>query len=252
MSYPGGLRPSSVVTIAGGGRQGLGEHVGWELENHLRFAERCGGWLPVPGRGPVGDLADAIDPAADAYARTALEGALIDLALKQAGESLPPADGLRTVISTDDLATVAAHPGASFKVDVDPAWTDDDLAALAQIDLVVLDFKERGDATLATRLRRAFPRAIFEDPPPGAPGPVALDRPILTAGDAALAARSGRFVNLKAPRMGGFRELLRALDACSAAAYFGGMFEVGPGRALARQLAAMFTPAAPNDLALLR
>lgn len=240
------------MTIAGGGRQGLGEHVGWELETHLDFAERCGGWLPVPGRGRVGDLADAIDPAADAYARTALEGALIDLGLKQAGESLPPADGLRTVISTDDLATVAAHPGASFKVDVDPAWTDEDIAALAQIDLVILDFKGRGDTSLATRLRRAFPRAIFEDPPPGAPGAVALDLPILTAGDAAVAARSGRLVNLKAPRMGGFREVLRALDACGAAAYFGGMFEVGPGRALARQLAAIFTPAAPNDLALLR
>jgi two-component system chemotaxis sensor kinase CheA len=46
--------------------------------------------------------------------------------------------------------------------------------------------------------------------------------------------------------MGGFRELLRALDACGAAAYFGGMFEIGPGRALARQLAAIFTPAAPS------
>ena len=52
--------------------------------------------------------------------------------------------------------------------------------------------------------------------------------------------------------MGGFLELLRGLDAVPSGtgrAYFGGMFEVGPGREQARQLAAIFCPDAPNDLA---
>jgi hypothetical protein len=50
--------------------------------------------------------------------------------------------------------------------------------------------------------------------------------------------------------MGGFLAVLRALEAAPPGrAYFGGMFEVGPGREQARQLAALFCPRAPNDLA---
>ena len=70
----------------------------------------------------------------------------------------------------------------------------------------------------------------------------------------------GEAVNLKAPRMGGPLELLRGLERALAleqagepgarfSAYLGGMFEVGVGRAQARQLAALYCGTAPNDLA---
>lgn len=76
----------------------------------------------------------------------------------------------------------------------------------------------------------------------------------------ATARARGEAVNLKAPRMGGPLALLRGLERALAPsehphdarvpAYFGGMFEVGVGRQQARQLAALYCDAAPNDLAL--
>jgi hypothetical protein len=59
-------------------------------------------------------------------------------------------------------------------------------------------------------------------------------------------------INLKAPRMGGPLCVLRSLERASrspAQAYLGGMFEVDVGREQARQLAALYCPLAPNDLA---
>jgi ABC-type iron transport system FetAB ATPase subunit len=77
---------------------------------------------------------------------------------------------------------------------------------------------------------------------------------LLALDDVAAALDRGEAVNLKAPRMGGFITVLRALalvDArgAGALAYLGGMHETGVGREQARQLAAIYCPAAPNDLA---
>jgi hypothetical protein len=80
---------------------------------------------------------------------------------------------------------------------------------------------------------------------------VARDRPLATVADVDAAAARGEAINLKAPRMGGPLVVLRALAAArsrGALVYFGGMFEVGPGREQARQLAALFCGEAPNDL----
>lgn len=66
------------------------------------------------------------------------------------------------------------------------------------------------------------------------------------------AVAEGEAVNLKAPRMGGPLELLRGLEIAlraGAPVYLGGMFELGVGRAQARQLAALYCGGGPNDLA---
>ena len=140
-----------------------------------------------------------------------------------------------------------------FKLDVDPTWSDATVATLAAVaGLVIIDFKERGDHQLAARLSTACPEAIFEDPPAGSQHRhIARDRSLLTTADVESAARRGEAVNLKAPRMGGPLAVLSALALArrwGVQAYVGGMFEIGPGREQARQLAALFTGAAPNDL----
>jgi hypothetical protein len=155
----------------------------------------------------------------------------------------------------------AAEPDSDLelKVDVHPEWDTAAASALAaQPGVVVLDFKGRGDARLAAMLSPLFPTTLFEDPPPGTThSRRARDASLVDAAavDAALA--QGDSVNLKAPRMGGPLEVLRALERARHAgpspfAYLGGMFEVDVGRSQARQLAALFCAEGPNDLAPLQ
>jgi L-alanine-DL-glutamate epimerase-like enolase superfamily enzyme len=204
----------------------------------------------------------------DELGRAALEAGLLDLALRQAGVGLGDLCGvaaaeLRTVVSfaavptpaTQIRALQAAGRGPEFKIDVDPGWS---AAVVTELEshaaaIAVFDCKERGDADLCGRLERACPHALIEDPPAGARTVrTARDRSLRSPGDVDAAARRGDAINLKAPRMGGPLNVLRALERAAALApvsYVGGMFEVGPGRVQARQLAALFCPQGPNDLA---
>jgi L-alanine-DL-glutamate epimerase-like enolase superfamily enzyme len=230
-------------------------------------------WEAVAGPMPRDEVGSGEVPARQALqhraGRAALEAALIDLALRQAGSSLASLTGvaeapLRVVMSfaacADPVAVIrlrrASGYRGEFKVDVDPSWDQATRQALArQGGVAILDFKGRGTAADAVALAGLFAGAIFEDPPPGTvPVPVRISRDA-TLGDAAAvgtAVAAGEAVNLKAPRMGGPLELLRGLEQAlraRAMAYFGGMFEVSVGRLQARQLAALFCGDAPNDLA---
>jgi L-alanine-DL-glutamate epimerase-like enolase superfamily enzyme len=267
--YQGGPRPSSAVRLVGGGHAGEGENVAFTAEEHARFAAEAEAMLRGPGGAKFGRLDAMIAPAARGYARAALEAALIDLALRQAGTTLAALTGvacgsLRFVVSFAACADPAARvrslragyrgPGQELKIDVDPTWGRDVEVALAShAGIAVLDFKGRGDAELAGDLSALFPGTIFEDPPAGTAHPrVARDGSLSDARAVAVALARGEAVNIKAPRMGGPLEALRALELAARAAgtaYLGGMFEVGVGRRQARQLAALFCPAAPNDLA---
>jgi L-alanine-DL-glutamate epimerase-like enolase superfamily enzyme len=260
--YPGGRRPSTLVTVSGGGHTGYGENVAFTEAEQRAFAARAGD-LVVSGDGAVGGRVSA---RAEPFARAALESALVDLALRQGGRGLAALTGvevapLRWVSSFGALARPGARLRAlraagrteGLKLDVDPGWSEEDLQALrADGGVVILDFKERGGAALCARLAACLPDALFEDPPaPCAPARVARDRPLRTVAAVEAAACRDEAINLKAPRMGGPLALLRALGAArrrGALIYFGGMFEVGPGRAQARQLAALFCGEAPNDL----
>jgi L-alanine-DL-glutamate epimerase-like enolase superfamily enzyme len=258
--YPG-TRPLSFVLLQGRGEKGYGEHVGFTYHEHEVFAAAAPSL--VAGAGPV---RSRVRPEASPFERAALEGALIDLALKQAGLTLGELCGmeeapLRTVRSFSARADPAAHLRAlraqgdgEFKIDVDPTWSEETLAALAvEPGVVILDCKERGTAALAEALAARFPRALLEDPPEGRSGTgVARDKPLLRVADVEAAADRGEAVNLKAPRMGGVLAVLEGMQAARARGalfYLGGMFEVGPARHQARQLAALFCRKAPNDLA---
>jgi hypothetical protein len=252
---PGG-RPLTLVALSGQGQTGWGEHVAFTDDEQQAFVRGVEDHFAAAAGPVTAMLKTALPP----YARAALEGALIDLALRQAGTSLRDLIGvdeapLRWVRSfaDPDPAGRARAAGGEVKVDVDPAWSDAVIAALAREAVAILDFKEAGSAALAARLAAVLPAAIFEDPPAGTSGVrVARDRPLVSEADVTAAIARGEAVNLKAPRLGGWLVLLRALGearAHGALAYFGGMFEAGPGREQARQLAALFCADAPNDLA---
>jgi hypothetical protein len=252
--YPGG-RPLTMVALSGQGHTGWGEHVAFSDDEQQAFVHAVETYFAA-AQGPVAEILRAQIPA---YARAALEGALIDLAMRQAALSLRDLTGVAasslrwvTSFADPDPAARARACGGEVKVDVDPAWSDATIAALAREPVAILDFKGAGTPALAARLTAAFPAAIFEDPPAGTTARLARDRSLLTEADVAAAAARGEAVNLKAPRLGGWLVLLRALArarAAGATAYFGGMFEVGPGREQARQLAALYCADAPNDLA---
>ena len=274
--YPGGVRPTGLVTLGGRGCLGRGEHVAFDETEQARFAVQASVPLFV-SRATLGDgpAPFAMTSDQERWRGAALQGALIDLALRQADLSMsdlveaPSPDPMRFLVSFDACPDPASrlhalsrhYPGARYKVDVDPSWDEPAIAALASTGAVeVLDFKGRGDRSLVDRLAQRLPDALLEDPPAGAAieaARVVRDMGLTTVAEVARAVAAGHRVNLKAPRMGGFLAALDGLAACAASslpqpASFGGMFEVGVGRRQARALAALYTPGAGNDLAPLR
>jgi L-alanine-DL-glutamate epimerase-like enolase superfamily enzyme len=251
--YPGG-RPCTLVALSGDDHTGFGENVAFSDGEQQTFVYNVEGMLERAA-GPVGAV---LRPGLKPHDRAALEGALIDLALRQAGMSLrdlcgveeAPLRWVRSFAARADAAAYAKGIGGELKVDVHPGWPDEEIAALAREAVAILDFKGEGRGEDCRRLSAAFPSAIFEDPPLGcAHERVAHDRSIVNERDVAIAVASGGWVNVKAPRMGGFLAVLEALALARGRAYFGGMFEAGPGREQARALAALFCGDAPNDLA---
>jgi hypothetical protein len=250
--YPGG-RPFTLVALSGQGQTGFGEQVAFTDREQQAFVLAVESRLACAS-GPVASIVRADAPP---FERAAIEAAVIDLALRQAGVSVGELAGaaegrfrwVRSFEARRDAAARARAVGGELKVDVHPAWSDAEIEALRRERVVILDFKGAGDAALCARLSAAFPAAIFEDPPEGCRHPrVARDRSLLTEADVAAAVARGELVNLKAPRMGGVLAVLAA-RAIAADSYFGGMFEAGPGREQSRQLAAVLCPDAPNDLA---
>jgi hypothetical protein len=276
--YPGGARPTSTVCLFGEGRWGFGENVAFAVAEHDSFAAHAGELLYRTGDVVAGRVDGLVRPESPRYERAALEAALIDLALRQAGISIAdltgkPSARMRFVVSFEACSHPAervrrlraAGCASELKVDVDPSWdrpTGEELAR--EPGVAILDFKGRGDPALVARLAALCPGVIFEDPPAGGVGPrITRDAPLVDARAVAAALARNEGINLKAPRMGGPLELLRGLDlavkagaiddassgqAMGPTAYIGGMFEVGAGRAQARQVAALFCAHGPNDL----
>ena len=274
-SYADGPRPSSTVLLSGRGSEGRGEHVGWTRAAHDACAVRVA-TLALAGCGTVGDVArHAAQALDDVYDRAALEAAAIDLALAQAGsnpfrliDAAP--QPLRYVVSfervADPLARAATElrhaPGVELKIDVDPAWDDATFVALAALGRVaVLDFKLSGTVAEHERAHRLVPAALLEDPLPGATrwsaalrSRLSLDaavRSTVALGEIGAADRPAA-VNVKPARIGSVLEALDVVVACAARGidvYFGGMFELGVGRAQLQTLAALLCPDAPNDVA---
>lgn len=260
----GGPRPTSVVTVAGAGRTGTGEHVGWTAEAHAAFARTVERW-DMRGGWRLGLLVHALrERDVEPYDRAAIEMAALELGLRQRATTLATLAGVTprpvaVVVSfgrvADPVAEAARHPGAALKVDVDPAWPEAVWRGLGATGRVaILDWKGGGDAAAYAHALAALPDVLHEDPAP--PYPAALaERVSLDAAITSPAALEGvapRACNLKPARMGSVLDAVRAAARCErrdVAIYVGGMFEVGVGRRQLRDLAAVLCPAAPNDLA---
>ncbi len=285
--YPGGPRPSSVLRLTGAGQVGLGENVAFSPLEHEQFAGYASAWLASVDRNAVLRVGSALGREGTFYERAALEAALIDLALRQAGLSLNDLTGkrearLRFVVSfaaSQDPLRVAQRVRdegfeGDLKVDVDPSWDAETLRAVArEPGIAIFDFKGKGVLDSARQLAELSQGSLLEDPPqgfeeratPAQLARVSRDASLVDRVAVARAVSRGESANLKAPRMGGPLELLRALDSVFeergragrhrpetnllASVYLGGMFEVGVGRSQARQLAALYCADGPNDLA---
>jgi len=266
----------TVVVLRGGGEEGRGEEVDYNPVIQQDFQARRGE-LPLAGEHTL-DSFSLLQSGQTDYRRWGLESAALDLALRQAGQSLGEAIGrtpkpVRFVVSTrlaNVLRWLELYPGLRFKLDPDRDWTDEFVAQLTGQGVVdTVDFKGiyRGDfgsppdPELYTRIAAAFPEAWIEDPALTGDTSRALephrDRITWDAGihewsDVEALPFRPRCLNSKPSRFGSVRRLFDFYDACQRegiALYGGGQFELGPGRAQIQLLASLFHPDAPNDVA---
>ena len=196
-------RYTTLIRLAGGGEEGVGEDVVYDGLDHVAFQD-AGPVLDLRGSHTLGSLAERLDgldlfPAPPVreesrlYRRWAFESAALDLALRQAGRSLGEVLGreahpLTYVVSmrlqapggdrpeTADrlMRVLELYPGIRFKLDPTNTWTDEliaELAATGAVDSLDLKGHYKGtpvdvvtDPELYRRLAEAFPDAWLEDP----------------------------------------------------------------------------------------
>lgn len=277
-------RVTTVVQLRGGGEEGRGEDVTYlaDLHENVPVPEVAGRWT----LDSFSDGLDAFrffadlpeDNAAQDYRRWAWESAALDLALRQAGTNLADLLGrergpVTYVVSTRVTkveAVLKAYPQARFKLDPGSDWTDETIDRLAELGCVdTADFKGvyRGsfgqppDPRLYRRIAEAFPQAWLEDPGLDAETDEVLrphrdritwDAPIHSAADAEALPFPPRCLNVKPSRFGTVRRLFEFYEWCEqrgVALYGGGQFELGIGRLQIQELASIFHPDMPNDVA---
>jgi L-alanine-DL-glutamate epimerase-like enolase superfamily enzyme len=292
---PNFTRHSTVVRLQGAGHEGVGEDVTYQEPAQRAFQEA----------GPVFDLAGSMtldafshrldacrlfealpgDPKAPLLRRWAFESAALDLALRQAGQSLAealerPLRPLRFVVSLGlgNPASMkplerlwASAPGLGLKLDASPDWNEAliaELAATGKVTTVDLKGQYKGaftgtapDGDLYRRVAEGLPEALLEDPGWTPETKAALadhmdrvtyDAPMCSLSDLLQLDPEPRVVNVKPSRYGTLSELFRVYDYCEARGigmYGGGQFELGPGRGQIQYLASLFHPDAANDVA---
>ena len=277
-------RRTTIVSLAGGGEEGLGEDVVYDAAEHDWFPS-----LPT-GEHTLATFSAALDgldlfrapveqQAALDLRRWGIEAAAVDLALRQAGTTLGEAVGVEPqpvtfVVSTRATALdplLDLYPSLRFKLDPTPEWTDEVVHALAArgvVDCVDLKGAYHGtavdnppDAALYRRVAEGFPDAWIEDPALTPETTAVLephrdrvtwDAPIHSWADVEALPFAPRCLNCKPSRFGTVERLLEFYDRCrerGIALYGGGQFELGVGRGQIQLLAALFHPDAPNDVA---
>ncbi len=284
---------TTQLRLRGGGEEGIGEQVGMpEAQESLRALDLSltGEWATLAeflahldtiemwAQPPEFELARN-------WRRWTFESAGLDLALRQAGTSLPEVLGRTpqpiTFVTSfglgdpPDIDKVAKrrtlHPTVGFKLDVAPSWTQEIMDRVAAVEgVATIDFKgqygmeiEDEPALLAMyeRTLATFPEAVFEDPidhpavhemlAPIADR-VSYDAPIVSVASIDEVAIRVGIVNVKPCRVGRLEELSALYAHCESAGirmYNGGMGELGVGRGQAQLLASLFHPDAPNDIA---
>lgn len=285
-------RTSSTIALHGTGCTGRGEDVTYDRDAHDDWPAidaLSGAWTIDTFSTAVDDVdlfPETSPPGAGArhYRRWAIESAALDLALRQADQSLGTVldrryDPVRFVVSTrvPDGDTTRVHdlldavPDTEFKLDATVAWTDAVTTDLATTDAVrVIDLKgqyaddtlrEPADRSLYDRVLSAFPTTIIEDPNVDDAVEdlladhrhrLAWDAPITSVDSIQERPWPPTWLNIKPSRFGRLETLCTVLDYAhehDIDLYGGGQFELDVGRHQLQALAALFYPAAPNDLA---
>ena len=276
-------RHTTVVALTGAGCTGRGEDVAYvEADQlaHRRLApfaltgeDTLAGWSRQLDALELFD-AEPEEAAARDYRRWAYESALLDLGLRQAGATLGALLGrvprpVRFCVSSGlgPEAWLAVAPNLEFKLDAGEAWDARRIAELHALGRVrVADIKAhyQGEVGLvgvaAERMLElvaaGLPDAVIEDPPlvptlEPLLGRVAFDAPVHRVADLERLPRTG-WMNIKPSRFGTVAELLGAIAWCEERGvrlYGGGQFELGAGRRQIQELAALFYPEGPNDVA---
>lgn len=283
----------TIVQIHGESNTGLGEDTSPSIEAHERLrAER----FPLPtGEHTVGTFSIALDTQlylGDQPANRenlnhlwwAIESAVLDLALKQSGQTLAsvldrPYEPVSFVASPslgDPPSILPVRrlrenvPDLGFKIDVPTDPSESLLSELAATDAVrVLDLKGQygsdvgapADPDLYRRLFEIFPEALVEDPAvtdatrdvlEAHADRVSWDAPITDVESVRELPWEPTVINVKPCRFGTFESLSRFLEYAlehDIDLYGGGMFELDAGRAHNQALASLFYPNGPNDLA---
>ncbi len=196
-------RLTTVITLRGGGEEGVGEDVCYDpAEHETQFA--AGTVLPLAGEWTIDSFSRHLDtldlfhggpaiyPMSGDYRRWAYESAALDLALRQAGTTLHEALGrplspVTFVVSTrldwppgtpssaDRVrAFLAREPSLRFKLDPTDEWDEALIGELSGLGVVdTLDMKGQyesvpfgvpEDPATYARLLAAFPDAMIEDP----------------------------------------------------------------------------------------
>ena len=280
-------RLTTVVAMHGGGHVGRGEDVAYEAETQLEH--RATAPFALAGTATLAEWSAQLDDielfgaepgnhASHDYRRWAYESALLDLGLRQAGTTLgavlkrTPAP-IRFCVSSGlgPDAWLAVDPAIEFKLDAREDWTTEHIARLETLDRVrVVDIKAHyGDAwglSAAAAQQQlelvvsGMPDVVIEDPPvsdhalatlAGQLGRVAFDAPVHSLADILHLPQTG-WMKIKPSRFGTVARLLEAIDHCERHAirlYGGGQFELGVGRRQIQELAALFYPSGPNDVA---
>ena len=289
------VRLTTLVRLRGGGHEGVGEDVTYTALDQIGFQD-AGREVPLTGAYDIESFSRLVErldlwgappeiEVSSLYRRWAFESAALDLALRQAGRSLPevlereprPLEFVVSLRLGDPPSTeplrrrLDDYPGLRFKLDATPDWDDELIAELVETGAVdTLDFKgaykgtsvdQPGDPDLYARVAAAFPDAWLEDPDLNPETEAVLadhrdritwDVPVHSVADIEAFSFRPRMVNLKPSRLGSLRELCAAYDYCAEngiRAYGGGQFELGPGRGQVQALASIFHPDAPNDVA---
>lgn len=289
-------RQTTVISMGGAGETGIGEDVTYDGEDH----DALQAWQELPdltGSFTIEsfcDLVESLDlfPAGPVrevsrrYRTWAFESAALDLALRQAGESLHGRLGMEPhpvnfvcsirLAEPPDLLEplrrrLDAYPHLRFKLDPTPEWTAEALDWLRESGSVdSLDFKglyegtevdTPPDAAFYARVIDGLPGTWIEDPKLTPEidevllphrDRVSWDANIHSVADIDALPFPPAMVNVKPSRLGPLRDLFSAYDTCRARGigmYGGGQFELGPGRGQIQYLASVFHPYGPNDVA---
>ena len=204
VEYGDFTRGSTIVRFLGGGHDGQGEDVAYEVLDHIANRD-LGARFDLTGKRTLGGLCELIGsldlwegspPEREVsrhYRRWAFESAALDLALNQSGVPLHEAVGRdpkpvnfvcstrlssfedESRSSTDAITNrLAKYPGLEFKLDPENDWDDELIDAIREAATVkTLDLKGyykgtvvevETDPELYRKVAEIFPEAYLEDP----------------------------------------------------------------------------------------